>query len=84
MRWNLAIAAIAALFAFSAPAFATDTMTGPMTGHHACMSGGKKGGCTHHYMGHHTTMSGGKKGSSMHMGHHATSSGNKKSDSMSH
>lgn len=75
MRWNLAIAAVAAMFAFSVPAFATEMMSG----HHACASGGKKGGCMHHYMGHHTTMSGGKKGSMMHMGHHATTSGNKKS-----
>jgi hypothetical protein len=76
MKYGLALAACIAALAFSAPAFATDNTMA--MGHHACATGGKKGGCTHHYMGHHTTKSGGKKGSSMHMGHHATPSGNKK------
>lgn len=86
MRWSLTIAPLAAALAFSAPAFATDMMTG----HHACASGGKKGGCVahhsmEHYTGHHACASGGKKGGCVihhPMGHHATPSGDKKSGDM--
>ncbi|QAY94449.1 hypothetical protein CWB41_00760 [Methylovirgula ligni] len=83
MAWKFAIAMLSAL-AFSAPAFATG-MTN-YTGHHACASGGKKGGCMeHHYTGHHACASGDKKGGCMthhSMGHHASPSGDKKSGAM--
>ncbi len=83
MTWKIAIAMLATL-ALSSPAFATD-MT-HYTGHHACASGGKKGGCMeHHYMGHQACPSGGKKGGCMthhYTGHHVTSSGDKKNGMM--
>jgi hypothetical protein len=85
MAWKMTIAVLAAL-TFSVPAFATDTMM--RGGHHACMSGGKKGGCMeHHPTGHSACMHGGKKGGCMThhmMGHHATPSGDKKAGAMTH
>jgi hypothetical protein len=83
MAWKMTIAVLAAL-AFSAPAFATEMMSG----HHACASGGKKGGCMeHHYTGHSACMHGGKKGGCMThhmMGHHAPPSGDKKANAITH
>ena len=80
MAWKFAIAVLSAL-ALSTPAFATEMMNS--AGHHACASGGKKGGCMeHHYMGHHACASGDKKGGCMThhpMGHHASPTGDKKS-----
>jgi hypothetical protein len=85
MAWKTTIALLAAL-AFSAPAFATEMMSG----HHACPSGGKKGSCmVHHqphYMGHHACAHGSKKGGCIphSMGHHATPTGDKKAGAMTH
>jgi hypothetical protein len=69
-RLSLIVTLTAAL-AYSSPVLAQNSNM-MMSGHHACPSGSKKGGCM---MGHHTTMSGGKKG---YMGHHTTMSGGKK------
>lgn len=83
MTWKFAIAVLSAL-AFSTPAFTTEMMN--YTGHHACASGGKKGGCMeHHYTGHHACPSGDKKSGCMthhSMGHHASPTGDKKSGAM--
>jgi hypothetical protein len=56
------IAAVVVALSYASPILAQSTMA-PMTGHHGCMTGGKKGGCIHHhhYMGHHASPMGGKK-----------------------
>lgn len=83
MARKMTIAVLAAL-TFSGPAFATEMMSG----HHACASGGKKGGCMEHQStGHSACMHGGKKGGCMThhmMGHHATPSGDKKANAMTY